>query len=90
MPAFRAARVEKKIVKIPENEIVVTLSRSEPAIRGSFGFEKDLAIYQQREKLNPRKSILPAEPFDSLRYRECRQGGRNLRIADFEQRAGTG
>jgi len=46
MPPFHAARVEKKIVKIPEDEIVVTLGRSEPTIGGSSGFKKDLRSNQ--------------------------------------------
>ena len=33
VPAFRAARVEQKIVKIPENEIVVALGRSQAICR---------------------------------------------------------
>ena len=63
MPPLHAARVKKKIVKIPENEIVVALGGSKPVITGSFWFEKNLAINQQRKKLNPWKSILAAQPF---------------------------
>ena len=87
--AFRAARVEQKIVKVPENEVVVTLGRSQPAVAGSVDLEKDLAIDQQSEKLDPRKTVLPAQPFDLLRCRQHGQGGRNLRIANLEQRAGA-
>ena len=89
MPSFGAARVEKKIVKIPKNKIGVPLGRAEP-VAGSFSFEKDLASDQQRKKLDPRKSVLLAQPFDLLRCGEYGQGSRNLRIAEFEQRAGTG
>ena len=89
MPAFRAARVKKKIVKVPKNEVVVTLGRSEATVASSLDLEKDLAINQQGEKLNPRKTVLPTELFDLLRCRQYGQGGRNLRIANFEQRAGA-
>ena len=44
MPAFRAARVEKKIVKIPKNEAVVTLGRTEATVASGLRLEKDLAI----------------------------------------------
>ena len=90
MATLRAARMEKKIVKIPKNETVVTLGRSEPTIAGSFWFEQDLAINQQCEKLDRRKSVVPAEPLDLLRCRKHGQGARNFRIADFEQRTGAG
>ena len=89
MPAFRAARVEQKIVKVPENEVVVALGRSEAAVAGGVDLEKDLAIHQQGEKLDPGKTVLPTEPFDLLRCRQYGDGGRNLRIANLEQRAGA-
>src|ERR1022692_1103052 len=44
VPAFRAARVENEIVKVPQNEVVVTLGRSEAIVASSVGLEKDLAI----------------------------------------------
>ena len=53
MPAFRAARVEQKIVKVPKNEVVVALGLSQAAA-SSVDLEKDLAIHQQSEKLDPR------------------------------------
>ena len=65
--AFRAARVEQKIVKVPKNEVVVTLGRSETTAASGVDLEKDLAIHQQGEKLDPRKTVLPTEPFDLLR-----------------------
>ena len=89
VPAFRAARVEQKIVKVPKNEVVVTLGRSEAAVASGVDLEKDLAIHQQGEKLDPRKTVLPTEPFDLLRCRQYGDGGRDLRIANFEQRAGA-
>src|SRR5262245_59677530 len=67
VPAFRAARVEQKIVKIPKNKVLVTFGRSKASFSSSLYFEKDLTIDQQGKKLDPRKSVLPTEPFDLLR-----------------------
>ena len=89
MPALGAARVEQKIVKVPKNEVIVALGRSEAIVAGSAGLEKDLAVDEQGEKLDPRKTGLPAELSDLLRCRQHSQGGRDLRIANFEQRAGA-
>ena len=57
MPAFGAARVEQKIVKVPENEIVVALGRSQPAAcRAASILKRILAIHQQaREARSPGK-----------------------------------
>ena len=74
VPALRAARVEQKIVKVPKNEVVVALGRPEAAVAGSIDLEKDLAIHQQREKLDAREIVLPTEPFDLLRRGERRPG----------------
>ena len=84
VPAFRAARVEQKIVKVPEHEIVVALGQSQAAVASSVDLEKDLAIDQQSEKLEPGKTVLPAQPPDLLRRRQHGEGGRDLRIADLE------
>src|SRR3984893_10557594 len=89
VPAFRAARVEQKIVKVPKNEVVVALGRSKASFAGNVGLENDLAIHQQSEKRDPRKTVLPTQLFNLLRRRQHGQGGRKLRIADFEQRAGA-
>src|ERR1700752_3779457 len=62
VPAFRAARVEQKIVKIPKNEIVITLGR--PKAAAGVDLEKDLAIEEQGEKLEPRKIVVPTQLFD--------------------------
>src|SRR5580704_2783062 len=35
VPAFRAARVEQKIVKVPKNEVIVTLDRSKATLAGN-------------------------------------------------------
>src|ERR1700683_3315778 len=75
-------------MKLPKNEAVVTLGRSKPSFAGSRDLEKDLAIEEQGEKLDPRKTFLLTQLFDLLRGREHGDGRRNLRIANFEQRAG--
>ncbi len=51
VPAFRAAGVEQQIVKVPKNEIVVALFRSQPGAAGGVDLEEDLAIHQQGEEL---------------------------------------
>src|SRR5215471_13921472 len=89
VPAFRAARVEQKIVKIPKNEIVIAFDRSKAAAAGSVDLEKDLAVEEQGEQLEPAKIVPPTQRFDVLRRRQHGQDGGNLRIADFEQRAGA-
>ena len=89
MPARRAARVEQQIVKVPENEVMHRPRRSQVAVVGGIDLEKDLAIHQQGEKLDPGKAVLPAELSDLLRRGQHGEGGRNLRIADPEQRAGA-
>src|SRR5262249_51988402 len=57
--AFRAARVEQEIVKVPENEVVVALGRPQPTVASRVDAEQDLAIHQQGEELNPGKAVLP-------------------------------
>ena len=89
VPAFRAARVEQKIVKIPKDEIVITLGRSKAAAASNVDLENDLAIEEQAEKLEPRKIVLPTQLFDLLRCRKHGQDAGNLRVADFEQCAGA-
>src|SRR5580698_9837374 len=63
MPALGAARVEHKIVKVPQHEGVVALGRPQ-AIAAGVDREKDLAIDEEREKLEPWKTLLPTELFD--------------------------
>ena len=89
VPTLRAARMEEKIVKVPKNELLVTLGQAKPASAGGADLEKDLAIEQQGKKLDPGKTLLPTQLFDLLRRGKHRNGGRNLRIANFEQRAGA-
>src|ERR1700722_7514542 len=74
-------------MKVPKSEAVVTLGQSKSTFATSTDLEKDLAIHEQREKLDPRKTFLLAQLFDLPRGREHGDGRRNLRIADFEQRA---
>jgi hypothetical protein len=89
VPALRAAGVEQKIVKVPNNKSVVTLGRPQPIAAGGVDLEKDLAVDQQGEKLEPREAALATEPVDGLRRGQCGQGGCDLRIANLEQRAGA-
>src|SRR6202451_4237506 len=83
MPALGAARVEHKIVKVPQHEGVVALGRTQ-AIAVAVDLEKDLAIDKEREKLEPRKILLPAELFDVLRRGQQGQSSGDLRVADSE------
>src|ERR1700722_8073587 len=76
-------------MKAPKYEAVVTLGQSKPTFATGANLEKDLAIHEQREKLDPRKTFLLAQLFDLLRGREHGDGRRDFRIADFEQRAGA-
>ena len=89
VPAFGAARVEQKIVKIPDDEVVVAFGGAEDFVAGRVDLEEDLAVDEQSEKLDPRKIRAAAEPLDLLRRGQARQGGGDLRIAYLEQRAGA-
>src|SRR5580704_7005616 len=89
MLAFRAARVEQKIVEVPKNEAVVTLGWPLATIVGSIDREKDLAIHQQGEKLDTRKAVLSTELFNRLWCSQQSQGCGNLGIANSEQCAGA-
>ena len=75
-------------MKVPKNEAVVTLGHSKPTF-ASTDLEKDLAIEEQGEKLDPWKTLPPTQLFDLPRGGEHGDGGRNLRIANLEQRAGA-
>jgi hypothetical protein len=89
VPTFRAARVEEEVVKVPKNEAVIAFAQSKLTFAGSADLEEDLAIEEQGEKLDSWKTLLPTQPFDLLRGREHGDGGRNLRIANSEERAGA-
>ena len=88
VPALRAARVEQQIVKVPKDEVVVALARSQAAVAG-IDLEQDAAVQQQREQLEPRKIFLRAQPPDLLRRGQRGDRARKLRIADPEQRSGA-
>ena len=60
MATLRAARVEQEIVKIPQDEVVVAFGEPEIVAARRIDFEKDLAIDQESEKLDPWK-IVPAD-----------------------------
>ncbi len=85
VPAFRAARVEQQIVKVPENEIVVALVRSKPGAAGGADLEEDLAIHQQSEELQSGKIFLPTQLLDGLRCSEEADCRRDARIANSKQ-----
>jgi hypothetical protein len=89
LSALRAVGVEQEIMKIPKHEVVVALGRPEALVVRGVDPEKDLAIHQQRKETDSRKIVLPPEPADSLRCRQGREDGRNVRIANPEQRAGA-
>src|ERR1700729_3821856 len=74
-------------MKVPKDEAVITLGQSKPTFATGADLEKDFAIQEQREKLDPRKTFLPAQRFDLLRVREHGDGRGNLGIADLDQRA---
>src|ERR1700677_5315515 len=76
-------------MKVPKYEAVVTLGRSKPTFATSPDLEKDLAIEEQGEKFDPRETFLLTQLFDLPRGGEHGDGRRNLRIANFEQRAGA-
>jgi len=69
VPALCAARMEQQIVKVPKNQVVVTLGRPQATVASRGDLEQDIAINQQGENLAPRKAVLPTEPFDRLRCR---------------------
>jgi hypothetical protein len=84
-----AARVEEKIMKVPESEFLVTLGQAKLTSVSTADLEKDLAIEEQREKLDPGETLVPTPLFDLLRGGKHGDGCRNLRIANPEQRART-
>ena len=63
MPALGAAGVKQQVVKVPQNQLFVTFGRPQAGVTGSADLEKDLAVDEQSEKLEPRKASLPTEPF---------------------------
>jgi hypothetical protein len=69
--------------------MIVALGRSQAFTAASVDPEKDLAIQQQGEKLDPWKAVLSSELLDLPRRRQQGEGGCNLRIANPEQRTGA-
>ena len=66
--AFRAARVEKKIMKIPKNELgVQALARSEAIVARGLRLERIWQSTSQGKKLNAGKTVLPTELFNVVR-----------------------
>jgi hypothetical protein len=63
--------------------------RPQSIAAGSVNPEQDLAIHEQREKLDPAKTCLPPELADFLRCGQRGEGGCDLRIANPEQRTGA-
>ena len=85
--ALGAAGVEQEIVKVPQHKGAVAFVRPQAVV--GVGLEKDLAVDQQSEKLEPRKTRWRTKVFDLLRRDQQSQSSRDLRIADFEQGAGA-
>ena len=67
MPAFSAARVEQKIMKIPKNQVGVAFGGAQAALVGPIDLEQHLAIQQHGEKLDSWEAFLPAKPLHLLR-----------------------
>lgn len=67
---------------------MVALSHSLATIVGP-DLEQNLAIGEEGEKRDPRKTVLPTKLFDLLRCRQRRDSGHDLRIANLEQRPGA-
>ena len=63
-------------MEVPKDEAVVTLGHSKPTF-ASTDLEKDLAIQEQREKLDPRKTFLLTQRLNLPRGREHGDGRRN-------------
>ncbi len=87
MPPFGAARVEQKIVKIPQHQVVIALGPAQAAFRAFPRLERHLAVNQQAKELCPREPLLLAQLSNLLRRGQHRHEARGLRIADLEQSA---
>ena len=85
LPSLRAARVEYKVVKVPEDEIITALGRSKILDVLAFDLEEDIAIQQQGEQFDTRKTWRLPELAYLLRRRQNRQAGCNVGIANSEQ-----
>src|SRR3984893_16842612 len=81
MPSLHAARMEKKIVKVPQHEIAIPFRRAQRIHALGLELEKDLTIQQQAAKLVVRKVILPAQLSHPSRRSKQRHRARKLAIA---------
>src|ERR1700722_10858135 len=88
MPALGAAGMKQQVVKVPQNQMFVAFGRPQAGV-SSADLEKNLAVDEQTQKLESWKASLPAKLSDLLRRGQHRQRARGLRIAHFEQGAGT-
>src|SRR5258708_39832821 len=89
LPALCAAGMEKKILKVPEHEIVVAFAGPEVVAAPGVDLEKHLAVHQQCEKIDSRKTVLPPKPTDFFRFGKRGDRARNFGIANPKQRAGA-
>ena len=80
VPPFRASRMEQKIVEVPKSQVVIALGQPGCLPLALSVFRSDLAIRQQGENLDPRKTVLLPELSDLLRGRQ--RGERGSRASD--------
>src|SRR5260370_36705083 len=89
LPAFGAAGMKQKIVKVPEHEMVVAFAGPEAVAALGVDLEKHLAVYQQREKIDSWKTVLPPNPTDFIRVGKRGDRARKFEISNPEHRAGA-
>ena len=89
MPAFGAAGVKQQVVKIPENQAAVALGWPQAVAARRLDPEENLAIQQQGEQFDSRKTIIPAELSVLAWPLQRGYGGRDRRLENPEQRAGA-
>ena len=70
MPSFRASRMEQKIVEVPKSQIVTAFDEPGILSTGRIRLQKQLAVRENGENVNPRKPFLLPELPDLLRGRE--------------------
>src|SRR5579883_2081092 len=90
MPSFRAAGVKQQIVEVPEGEAVSALRHAQIALNRLVSLKNDLAVQQQREKLDARETVLAPKLPDFLGGKKPGKKCGNLRIADSEKRTRQG
>ena len=89
MAPLRTARVEEKIVKVPQDEISIAFVGPKAGTAAGVDLEKNSTIDQKAEKLHTGRSIQGLQLSDLSRSCEEEKGGRNFRVVDPEQRTGT-